>query len=368
MNPPLSTYHTLSEILGQPEAWEDALHELERKQSMLQAFFAQTRPEHVIFLGCGSPYFLARAAASTARQVTGLLSEAHPGSDLWLFSEQTLSGDRSGAMVVISRSGETTEVLRAVETYRAQRGQSVIAITCYGESQLARQVPMTLLASGAKEIGLAQTRSFTSMYVLAQGLVHTLAAKPLSPRFRTLPSLGRALIERYHDWAMAFGGRLDQRFKRVFFLGGGSYYGLACEAMLKMKEMSLSQSEAYQVMEFRHGPMSMVTPDTLIVGFVSESAQSSESQVLAEMKQRGATVLALTPTQLADEIADEQVLLPRELTDLERGTLYLPILHLIFYYHTLAKGLNPDLPNNLTAVIHLDDHHANKGQFAKQGV
>jgi glucosamine--fructose-6-phosphate aminotransferase (isomerizing) len=127
--------------------------------------------------------------------------------------------------------------------------------------------------------------------------------------------------------------------------------------MLKMKEMSLSLSEAYQFMEFRHGPMSMANDKTLILGMVSEAGWEYEAAVLSEMRARGATVLAITPKSLPPACADEQVLLPAGLTDLERGALYLPTLHQIIYAHTLRKGLNPDLPNNLTAVINLDGVH-----------
>jgi glutamine---fructose-6-phosphate transaminase (isomerizing) len=358
----MQTYQTLSEILSQPEAWQDALQEIAHQQGNVRAFFEQYRPDHLIFLGCGSPFFLARAAASLSRATTGLLSEAHPGSDMWLFPEQTLVKGHSSALVVISRSGETTEILRAIETFRAQGHQAVAAITCYEESALAKTVEPTLLARAAQEIGLAQTRSFTSMFILAQGLINACANQPLSARFLQLPTLGRTLIDGYHEFARSFGSTMNTRFKRFFFLGGGTFYGLACEAMLKMKEMSLSPSEAYQMMEFRHGPMSMVNEETLIVGFVSEAADASEIRVLAEMRQRGATVLAVTPVPMPAESADEQIMLPGGLTDLERGALYLPVLHLIIYYHTVAKGLDPDLPHNLTAVIHLDDNHANKAK------
>ncbi len=358
----MQTYQTLREILSQPEAWQDALDEIGRQAGTLRAFYEQYKPDYLMFVGCGSPFFLARSAASVSRAVTGLISEAHPGSDLWLFPEQTLVGGRSAALVVISRSGETTEILRAIETYRAQGRQAVAAITCYEDSTLARTVEPTLLARAAQEVGLAQTRSFTSMYILAQGLIHACANRALSARFGELPALGRALIDSYHDFARTFGAGMNARFRQFFFLGGGALYGLACEAMLKMKEMSLSPSEAYQMMEFRHGPMSMVNQETLIVGFVSEAASASEMRVLSEMRERGATVLAVTPVALPAESADEQIMLPDGLSDLERGALYLPVLHLIIYYHTVAKGLDPDLPHNLTAVIHLDDNHANKAK------
>ncbi len=37
-----------------------------------------------------------------------------------------------------------------------------------------------------------------------------------------------------------------------------------------------------------------------------------------------------------------------------RSVLYLPPLQLMAFYRSLAKGLNPDRPKNLTAVVKLD--------------
>lgn len=352
-----SLYHTYDEIMNQPVAWDAALAEVDRQDVALRTLFQAHQPEQLLYVGCGSPYFLARTAASLSRAITRIDSHAHPGSDVWLFPEQTLTQVGNRLMVVISRSGETTELMKAVESYRASGGSGVVAVTCYEASTLASRADLTIAAAAAQEIGLAQTRSFTSMLLLTQGVIHAFADQPLTPAFRTLPELGRRLIDEYAGFAEQFGSDMDARFERFYFLGGGSLYGLACEAMLKMKEMSLSLSEAYHFMEFRHGPMSMANPETLIIGMVSEAATDYEAAVLSEMRRRGATVLAITPKPLAAESADTQIILPGGLTDLERGALYLPTLHQIIYAHTLRKGLNPDLPNNLTAVINLNGVH-----------
>ena len=70
--------------------------------------------------------------------------------------------------------------------------------------------------------------------------------------------------------AQSIGADLD--LDRFYFLGSGPRYGLACELSLKMKEMSLTHSEPFHFMEFRHGPMSMVTESTVIVGLRLGSA------------------------------------------------------------------------------------------------
>jgi glucosamine--fructose-6-phosphate aminotransferase (isomerizing) len=124
--------------------------------------------------------------------------------------------------------------------------------------------------------------------------------------------------------------------------------------MLKMKEMSLSYAEAFQFLEFRHGPMSMVNGNTLIVGLLSETAFEHELRLLLEMRGLGAKVFAITPIDLSQHQVDHQVVLPAGYTDLERGALYLPLVQLMAFYHAVSKSLNPDQPHNLTAVVSLD--------------
>ena len=120
-----------------------------------------------------------------------------------------------------------------------------------------------------------------------------------------------------------------------------------------MKEMSLSQSQAFHFLEFRHGPVSVVGEDSVVIGLVSQEAGASERQVLIEMAQLGATVLEITPGPPLDGDA-QTVQLPPSLPLWVRPVLYLPPLQLLAYYRTLARDLNPDNPRHLNAVVTLD--------------
>ncbi len=82
-------------------------------------------------------------------------------------------------------------------------------------------------------------------------------------------------------------------FDRFYFLGSGIRYGLACEVNLKMKEMTLTHSEPFHFLEFRHGPMSMVNEKAVVVGMLSDANRLHEAKVLSEMKTLGGTVVSL---------------------------------------------------------------------------
>ena len=348
----VNEFDTLKEILSQPQVWNSVIQELEQQAASLKSGWKPEENQEVIFTGCGSTYYLSRSAAEIFKGETGALASVYPASDLYLFPDLILSNDIPRTLVTISRSGETSETLRAVDQFHSRNHGTVFAITCYGASSLVKKASVSLIAREAHEKSVAQTRSFSSMLVAVTGLAALLAGRPLSSRFLGLPELGADLITKNHELSMQLG--MDANNERFFFLGSGPMYGLACEAMLKMKEMSLSYSEAFHFLEFRHGPMSMVNERTLIVGLLSETAFEHELRLLVEMRNLGARVFAITPKKIKEGYADYQVILPGGLSDLERGALYLPPLQLLAFYRSVAKGLNPDKPHNLVSVINLD--------------
>jgi glucosamine--fructose-6-phosphate aminotransferase (isomerizing) len=128
-----------------------------------------------------------------------------------------------------------------VDQFHSRQNGPVFAITCYAASSLDKKSSVSLIAKDAHEKSVAQTRSFSSMLVAVKGLAALLAGHPLSDRFLQLPELGAGLISKDHELTRQIG--LDASYERFFFLGSGPMYGLACEAMLKMKEMSLSYAE-----------------------------------------------------------------------------------------------------------------------------
>ena len=166
-----------------------------------------------------------------------------------------------------------------------------------------------------------------------------------------LPEVGNWLMDNYESYAKELGENLD--LDRFYFLGSGIRYGLACEVNLKMKEMTLTHSEPFHFLEFRHGPMSMVNENTVVVGMLSDANRVHEAKVLAEMKMLGATVAALGKSP-SGMISDADVEFESGIPESVRGVLYLPVLQLMAFYRSVAKGLNPDRPNNLTAVVKLE--------------
>lgn len=332
-------HYTYQEIKTQTEAWEQAL-DVTRAASLPKA----ADYEQVVFTGCGSTYYLSLAAAALYQGLTGRPARAVPGSELLLNTPTVLTNAKT-LLVAVSRSGTTTETVKATQKFKEERRGEILVISNYDEV-LSRSADFNIVIDKGQEESVAQTRSFASMFVAASAFCARMAGRDdLLESMRGLPVAGERLMNRYESFAKSLGENLD--FDRFYFLGSGSRYGLACEVNLKMKEMTLTHSEPFHVLEFRHGPMSMVSPKAAVLGLLSDANRAQEAKVLSEMKTLGGTVIGLGE-------GDADVIFESGVAESVRGVLYLPVLQLMAYYRSAAKGLNPDRPSNLTAVVKLD--------------
>jgi glucosamine--fructose-6-phosphate aminotransferase (isomerizing) len=344
--------YTRTEIDQQSKAWTSTLESFSPQVKSQAKALSGLGSSTWLLTGCGSTHYASLSVAAVMRRL-GLSAWGFPAAEIVYFTDMLPLGEAN--LLVISRSGTTTETQWAVERFRKVNSSGkVVTITTQPESPLAKAADYLLSADGAQEQSVAQTRSFTSMFILSQCLAATLAGDDgLVGRLQKLPPALERLIERIGDLPRELGE--DDSLQRFFFLGGGSNYGLACEAMLKTKEMTRSWSEAFHPLEFRHGPMSVVNNQSLVVCLVSDSEQEAEVRVLRDMQKLGARILVLTEdASKADWSGMEYVVeLQSGLNEWERGALYLPFIHWMDYYRTMAKGLDPDRPTNLTAVVEL---------------
>jgi glucosamine--fructose-6-phosphate aminotransferase (isomerizing) len=351
MNAPNAGLHTRNEILSQPEVWRSTL--LRLLELDVSSYPSPADYDQVIFSGCGSTHYLARFAAPLAESVSGKVCRAVPASDLLLFPDAYWHQGMNTLLVAISRSGSTTETVRALERFTSARLGNTLVITCYPERRLAQLSEHVIELPEAQEESVAQTRSFTSMALaVIWSIVRTIAGDLPD----ALRAAGQRLMDRYGGLAQQIGN--DDSIQRFFFLGSGPLYGLASEAMLKMKEMSLSYSESFHFHEFRHGPMSVVDDQSLVIGCISESAKTAESALLAEMKAFGARTLTLgehADTQVSPA-PDHALAFESGIPDAWRAPLYLPLLQLMAFERSLHRGLDPDRPAHLSAVVELDEH------------
>ena len=339
--------YTREEIYSQPESWKAAYEVIITNKKAIQETLLFHDQQQVLFTGCGSTYHLACTAAAIFQEMTGLEAKGIPASELWLSPKSSYISNGLILLIAISRSGETTETLQACKAFTANNRGSLITFACYPQSTLTQLGSLNLVFPSGMEKSIAQTRAFTTLLLGVVGLC-AIGSNQLEilDQMTAISTVGRNLLKKFYSIAETNGKNLG--IDQIYFLGSGPRYGLACELALKMKEMSLTHSEAFHFLEFRHGPKAIVNRKTLMVGLVSEHNFGHEFKVLEEIKELGAQVLTIGEkgTDISFNSGLEEVI---------RNILYLPIGQMMAYERSIAKGLDPDHPNNLDSVVKLSE-------------
>ena len=348
--------HSLAEILSQPEFWGRCLEGLQQQGSLEQIRHPFRSTNEWLFVGCGSSYYIALSAAAAWSSITGMRARAIPASELLLFPELVLAGSENLAAVVISRSGQTSEAVRAAQFLESGKNIRVLAVTGTPDQPLEQIASATLPLLPCDEQSTVMTRSFTSMLL---GLQYLAACQANDSAFLEslgkLPDFAQRAMNTLHPRIREFVGA--RQFADYVCLGQGPFYGLACETALKVTEMSVSYAQSFHTLEFRHGPKSIVGPETLVIFLLSEQGCDAEREVLQEIKHLGGTTLAVTNRADKEARAASDLLIEFdfELPELVRVAPYVFAGQLTGLYTGLKKALDPDHPRNLSRVVVLDE-------------
>ncbi len=356
----LQKFATLAEILSQPQAWQAELAHLERNPLIEEILEKTASSVEWLFVGCGSSFYLAEAAAYSWIKLTGMRARALPASELLLFPDLAQLKVPGLQAVIISRSGFTSEAVSAAALLGKEFQVPTLGITCTANSVLQKSCDITLTISSADEKSLVMTKSFSTMLLALQYLavrksanvefVQTMKklAKHFEPRVEQLSSEVRAFVNSHN-------------FDDFVFLGQGPFHGLAREGALKVMEMSCSYSQFFHTMEFRHGPKAVVSSKTCLAFCLSEIGAGAESEVLAEMKKLGGAIIAVCNHATESIRKNSDLVFELGFAGPEIATLCPSIVpsQLLGFFNGIRKNLNPDAPLNLDRVVILNQGAGN---------
>jgi fructoselysine-6-P-deglycase FrlB-like protein len=293
---------TVEEIVSQPRIWTQALTHVEEARDLLAA-----PGERVLALGCGTSAFVAQAYA-TLRERAGL------GETDWAYGSEPPVNRRYDRVVAITRSGTTTEILDALAALDA--GPRRIGITAVVGEPVDAFLDDRLLLDFADETSVVQTRFPTTLLTLIRA------------------ALGYDVDPAILDCATVVDAPLPvdvTDYDHFVFLGTGWTVGLAHEAALKIREAAQAWSESYPAMDYRHGPIAVARPGSLVTLF-----GAPPEGLVDVVAATGATVL----TDDLDPLA--------QLVRAQRLAVAL----------AESRGLDPDNPRALTrSVILASAHH-----------
>lgn len=291
----MTTSNAGREIARQPRAWAQALERLPEVAGLLP------RPgERVAVLGCGTSWFMA-AAYAALREGAGL------GETDAFAAGQWPAGRAYDRVVAITRSGTTTEVLRAIGATSAP----VTVITAVADAPAPAAAGAAIVLDFADEVSVVQTLFATTTLTLLRASV----GHPVE----TAAAQAARILDGAHALAPAV-----EAARQFTFLGTGWCAAIANEAALKMREAARVWTESYPQLEYRHGPISIAEPGR-VVWIFGEPVPG----LVREIEATGATIVNDDLDPLAD------------LVRLQRLSLVLAD----------QQGFDPDQPRHLTRSV-----------------
>lgn len=344
--------HTYREIAEQPQALKEAYEEALRRKAWAESYLGDNAVQQTLFLGSGSSYYQAIIMAATYRSWLKRPATALPSSDLLLIRGQTVLEHLNTVAIGVSRSGESTEVVKALESVEGLDNWRLAGVTCYADSSMAKLGDSLVSRLGAEK-STVMTKSLASMIVGMQTAI-ALVSDRSEERLKELEQLVQAQEARVEEGERLAEATVAARnFDRTVFLGMGAMFGIAEEGCLKLKEMSNTWTESFGTLEFRHGPKSIVDQHTCVIVLVSDQSREAELKVAREMQEYGAYVVvaASAPgedTSFADTFVETGLV---GASDEVRAAAALPFLQYYGYFTALKRGNNPDEPRNLTQVV-----------------
>ena len=352
----------MKEIHEQPKAVRDTLNSVLKDGKIDLSQTGLTSEEmkawqQVYIVGCGSAYHVGVTAQYVLEDLVRLPVRVELASEFRyrrpLLTENTL-------VVIISQSGETADSLAALREAK-EYGAKTLAIVNVVGSTIAREADHVFYTLAGPEIAVATTKAYSTQLVAVYTLAIAMAEARgtlteeetgrLLGELELLPEKIEKLLEnkeRIQWFASKQVGAKD-----IFFIGRGIDYAISLEGSLKMKEISYIHSEAYAAGELKHGTISLIEPNTLVVGLLTQKTLYEKTlSNLLECKSRGAYLMALTSNGnfSIEDSADFVIYIPKTDPHFTASLAVIP-LQLLGYYVSVAKGLDVDKPRNLAKSV-----------------
>ncbi|WP_274307927.1 SIS domain-containing protein [Solibacillus daqui] len=336
--------YTYNEIMTQAE-------KLEKTREIVQAqTFNDIEVDITLFTGCGTSFYLAIAAARYYQSATGKIAVAVPASELFLHKDTHILPNKKYNLIGISRSGTTSEIIMALEHLKGDKNIRSMAVTCNGNTPMANAADEVIALDHISEKSVVMTQSFSNMlYALQLYAAKKSERSDLMDQLEKIPALVKVALENGEPLKQV---TEDKNKTRFIFLGSGAYNGLAKEATLKLKEMTQTECESYSNLEFRHGPISIVDNETVIILFTQKETQNFDQALIKDIQKLGGIVVVIGVASEQLE-ADVIIKLSDNLDDLNRLVEVVPYFQLLAYQRAIFKGFDPDKPRNLTQVVNL---------------
>ena len=308
-------------------------------------------------VACGSAWHVGMAAQYVLEDLAEIPVRVELASE---FRYRKHLPEENTLTIVISQSGETADSLAALREAKVLGSRTLAIVNVVG-STIAREADNVFYTLAGPEIAVATTKAYSAQLMA----IYTLAVQFALVRGKISPDEYRSCIEELKALPDKMNRVLEDKeriqwfaakfamAKDIFFIGRGLDYAICLEGSLKMKEISYIHSEAYAAGEMKHGTISLVEDNTLVIGVLTQSGLYEKTvSNMAECKARGAYLMGLTSSgHYSVEDSDDFTVYVPKTDEHFIGSLAVIPLQLLGYYTSVARGLDVDKPRNLAKSV-----------------
>ena len=268
--------------------------------------------------------------------------------------------NKNDLVIIISQSGETADSLAALREAK-ELGSKTLAVVNVVGSSIAREADYVLYTLAGPEIAVATTKAFSTqlivLYLFAielakvKGKINDEEYQNLLKELKDIPDKIKYIIENELNNIQKISSEFSST-KDAFYIGRGLDYAISLEGSLKLKEISYIHSEAYAAGELKHGTISLIEDNTLVVGVVTQDEVYEKTiSNLVEVKSRGGYILTVSPDNIdVNKVSNYQIHIPETNKYFYPSLTVIP-LQLLGYYIAISKGLDVDKPRNLAKSV-----------------
>ncbi len=352
----------MKEIQEQPRAVLDTLNSVLKDGQIDLSELGLDEEEikkisQIYVVACGSAYHVGVAAQYVIEDLARIPVRVELASE---FRYRKPILDPNGLVIIISQSGETADSLAALREAKS-KGIRTLAIVNVVGSSIAREADNVFYTLAGPEISVATTKAYSTQLIAAYCLAVQFALTrgeiteeyytELIAEMQTIPDKIRKVLDDKEriQWFAA----KQANAKDIFFIGRGLDYAISLEGSLKMKEISYIHSEAYAAGELKHGTISLLEDNTLVIGVLTQADLYEKTlSNMVECKSRGAYLCAVTSygNYSMEDTADFVTYIPKTDAHFATSLAVIP-LQLMGYYVSVAKGLDVDKPRNLAKSV-----------------
>lgn len=347
--------HTLREILQQPETWLQTAGEVHSRLGRLKTLLDGCTS--VVLTGSGSSEYAGECVRLTLQKALHLPVQTIGSGSLLTNGATLLPAEAAGLMVSFARSGDSPESVSALSmAQKLNPNIRHLIVTCNPHGRLTtsskedKDLEVMVLGPRTNDRSLVMTSSFTNMVLAAMSLAYLAAPEEFLQRAERLSDACGDVLRAVFDCYPVF---LAQRFERAFYLASPSLLGAARESALKMTEMTagrvMAVCETY--LGLRHGPMSAVHPDSLVICYLSADPliRAYELDVIHELSEKrlGMKKLFIGSDIPGDIAGPEDLIVDHAGFDDDDTSciLYVAAGQVLALLRCLGEGLRPDAPS-----------------------